>query len=123
MWTFNLLEKELLPQLSGIVKALFIIRECEGTGVSTGLIEFKRAGLRENESPGFSNEFKMPFTKGTLRVGELIDWGFSVNGAASVLGATLIVLIAFTYGFTVALLAGALTYLAAFFLMSLKSRW
>ncbi len=65
----------------------------------------------------------MPFPKGTLRVGELIDWGFSVNGAASVLGATLIVLIAFSYGFTVALIVGALTYLVAWMLMSMKKAW
>ena len=43
----------------------------------------------------------IPFPKGGLRVGELIDWGFAVNGAASVLGATLIVLIAFAYGFSI----------------------
>jgi hypothetical protein len=65
----------------------------------------------------------MPFPKGTLRVGELIDWGFSVNGAASVLGATLIVLIAFSYGFTAALIIGALTYLLAWALMSIKRAW
>ncbi|MBK7143057.1 MAG: hypothetical protein IPH75_13370 [bacterium] len=27
----------------------------------------------------------MPFPKGTLRVGPLVDWEFAVNGAASVL--------------------------------------
>ena len=65
----------------------------------------------------------MPFPKGTLRVGELIDWGFSVNGAASVFGGTLIVLIAFSYGFTAALVCGGLTYLAAYTLISMKSAW
>jgi hypothetical protein len=65
----------------------------------------------------------MPFPKGTLRVGELIDWGFSVNGAASVFGATLVVLLAFSYGFTVALIVGALTYLLAWGLMALKKTW
>jgi hypothetical protein len=65
----------------------------------------------------------MPFPKGALRVGELVDWGFAVNGAASVLGATVIVLIAFTWGFTAALLVGAVLYLAAFGLMSLRKGW
>jgi hypothetical protein len=65
----------------------------------------------------------MPFPKGALRVGELVDWGFAVNGAASVLGATAIVLVAFAYGFTVALLAAAALYLIAGLLLSLKTSW
>lgn len=65
----------------------------------------------------------MPFPKGALRVGELVDWAFAVNGAASVLGATLIVLIAFTSGFNEALLAGGVLYLAAFGLISLERSW
>jgi len=65
----------------------------------------------------------MPFPKGALRVGELIDWGFAVNGAASVLGATLIVLVAFTYGFGVSLLCGAALYLMAFGLMARDKGW
>jgi hypothetical protein len=65
----------------------------------------------------------MPFPKGTLRVGELIDWGFSVNGTASVFGATLIVLIAFSFGFGVALLTGGLVYLLAWLLLAAKSAW
>jgi hypothetical protein len=65
----------------------------------------------------------MPFPKGALRVGELVDWGFAVNGAASVLGATLIVFVAFTYGFTAALAAGAVLYLFAFGLISRRKNW
>ena len=65
----------------------------------------------------------MPFPKGALRVGELVDWGFSVNGAASVFGATLVVMIVFSSGFTVALIIGALVYLVAYLLMALKSAW
>ena len=65
----------------------------------------------------------MPFPKGTLRVGPLIDWGFAVNGAASVLGSTAIMLVAFTYGFSVALLLGAALYLIAYVLISAKSAW
>jgi hypothetical protein len=65
----------------------------------------------------------MPFPKGTLRVGELIDWGFAVNGAASVLGSTVIMLVAFTYGFTMALLLGLLLYLLAYLLISSRNGW
>ncbi|MGD8415051.1 MAG: hypothetical protein PVF33_12510, partial [Candidatus Latescibacterota bacterium] len=65
----------------------------------------------------------MPFPKGALRVGELVDWGFAVNGAASVLGATLAVLVALTYGFSAALLAGAAIYLLAFGLLSARKVW
>jgi hypothetical protein len=65
----------------------------------------------------------MPFPKGALVVGELVDWGFAVNGAASVLGATLVILVAFTYGFTVALLSAAALYLAAFALLSVRRAW
>ena len=65
----------------------------------------------------------MPFPKGTLKVGELIDWGFAINGAASVLGSTVIILIAISFGFTVALLLGALLYLAAYIFISLEKAW
>lgn len=65
----------------------------------------------------------MPFPRGALRVKDLIDWGFAVNGAASVFGATLIVLIAISFGFTISLLIGAGLYLLAFSLMALKSAW
>ncbi len=65
----------------------------------------------------------MPFPKGTLKVGELIDWGFAVNGAASVLGSTIVVLIAFSFGFTFALLVSALLYLAAGLFLSVKQAW
>jgi hypothetical protein len=61
----------------------------------------------------------MPFPKGALRVGDLVDWGFAVNGASSVLGATAVMLVSFTWGFTLALLAGAVMYaIAAALLMS-----
>jgi hypothetical protein len=65
----------------------------------------------------------MPFPKGTLKVGELIDWGFAVNGAASVLGSVLIMLIVFAWGFTVALLLSAGIYIGAFLLMEYGKRW
>lgn len=65
----------------------------------------------------------MPFPLATARVGELVDWGFAVNGAASVLGSIIILLIAISWGFTVALLFAALVYAAAFALMRLRTAW
>jgi len=65
----------------------------------------------------------MPFPKGTLRVGPLVDWGFAVNGAASVLGSIVVLLIAFAWGFTAALTFAAAMYLVAFLLMKLKTAW
>jgi spermidine synthase len=65
----------------------------------------------------------MPFPKGTLKIGELIDWGFAVNGAASVIGSTVIILVAVSYGFAVSLIIGGLLYLVAGILMALKKAW
>ena len=65
----------------------------------------------------------MPFPKGALRAGAFTDWGFAVNGAASVLGSTLIVLIAFSYGFKVSLLLGAAMYAFAFLIMRNPGEW
>jgi hypothetical protein len=65
----------------------------------------------------------MPFPKGTLRVGELVDWGFAVNGAASVLGATAVVVVGFTVGFNVALMCAAAAYALALVLLSVKRAW
>ncbi len=57
----------------------------------------------------------MPFPKAGREAGELVDWGFAVNGAASVLGASLSVLIALSFGFDYALAAAAAAYLLALF--------
>ena len=65
----------------------------------------------------------LPFPKAALRVGSLVDWGFAVNGTASVLGSTLIVLIAFSLGINFGLMVGLLLYLTAFLLISYKSAW
>lgn len=65
----------------------------------------------------------MPFPKGSLLIGELVDWGFAVNGAASVLGSTFVVLIAFSFGYATALLLGAVIYLLAYLLISFKTAW
>jgi hypothetical protein len=65
----------------------------------------------------------MPFPKAGLRVKELIDWGFAVNGVASVLGGTAAVALAFTVGLGGTLAFAALLYVAAFGLLAMKSRW
>lgn len=65
----------------------------------------------------------MPFPKGVLRVGELVDWGFAVNGTASVLGATGILLVAFGFGLSAALLLAAALYVIAFVLLAARSTW
>ena len=65
----------------------------------------------------------MPFPKAALRVGELVDWGFAVNGAASVLGAAGVLLVAFELGVSVAMLLGACLYLVAFALLAAQGRW
>jgi len=65
----------------------------------------------------------MPFPKAGMRVRELVDWGFAVNGVASVLGATGAVALAFTFGLSHTLTIALLLYSAAFALLSMKSRW
>ncbi|MBN1542032.1 hypothetical protein JW992_07770 [candidate division KSB1 bacterium] len=65
----------------------------------------------------------MPFPKAALRVGELVDWGFAVNGAASVLGASGIMLVAFTWGFHSALMIAGFCYIAAWGLYGWKKAW
>jgi len=93
------------------------------TGALAGLPIFARALVTAIVVFPLGFLMGMPFPKGTLRVGELVDWGFAVNGAASLLGSTVIVLVAITYGFTIALLLGALIYLVAYGLYSMKSSW
>ena len=63
----------------------------------------------------------MPFVNGALKVGELIDWGFAVNGAASVLGATLAIVLAFNIGYTNTLLIAVALYVAAGVLLTRQS--
>jgi hypothetical protein len=65
----------------------------------------------------------IPFPKAALRVGSLVDWGFAVNGTASVLGSTLIVFIAFSLGINFALIFGLLLYLAAYLLFTHRASW
>ena len=47
------------------------------------------------------------------RVPALIPWGWGINGAFSVVGATFAVFIAMNWGFSVTLLAGGAIYLVA----------
>ncbi len=65
----------------------------------------------------------MPFVKGVLRVGELVDWGFAVNGAASVLGATLAIILAFNFGYANTLIVATLLYVIAGVLLSRSRTW
>lgn len=65
----------------------------------------------------------MPFPKGAARVGGLVDWGFAVNGAASVLGGAGILLVAMAFGFQVSLLIAAGLYALALTLMSRSTGW
>jgi hypothetical protein len=65
----------------------------------------------------------VPFVKGALRVGQLVDWGFAVNGAASVLGASLAIVLAFNYGYAKTLLAAAALYMIAGILLGRRTAW
>ena len=65
----------------------------------------------------------IPFPKAGARVGELVDWGFAVNGVASVIGSAGIILAAITYGFSVSLSIGLVIYLGAFGLIRMKKGW
>ena len=52
----------------------------------------------------------------------LVPWAWSMNGAFSVIGASVAVLIAMTWGFSATFLAGAATYLLAFTLLPASRR-
>ncbi len=59
----------------------------------------------------------MPFPKGVRHIGPLVDWGFAVNGAASVLGSTITILIVISYGYSIGLIVGILAYVSAWLLL------
>lgn len=65
----------------------------------------------------------MPFPKGAWRVKEQVDWGFAVNGVASVIGSTAILLLSFSQGLTASLAVGGGLYLLAGLLMTCKRGW
>jgi len=52
---------------------------------------------------------------------ELVAWGWGMNGAFSVIGATAAIFIAMNWGFSVTLFAGALTYLLAAACLKLRA--
>jgi hypothetical protein len=56
------------------------------------------------------------------RVPELIPWGWGINGAFSVVGATFAVFIAMNWGFSATLLAGAAIYVLAAVTLIASSR-
>lgn len=62
----------------------------------------------------------MPFPKAAKISGENIDWGFAVNGAGSVAGGASVMLIAFSLGFGISLLCGALMYALSYFIFPKK---
>jgi len=64
----------------------------------------------------------MPFPKGVRHVGPLVDWSFAVNGAASVLGSTVTILIVISWGYSIGLVVGLLCYAGAGLLMWRNSR-
>ena len=62
----------------------------------------------------------MPFPKAVRRVGELVDWGFAVNGTASVIGSTVVMLVVMTTGLNSGLILAGLLYGAAFLLSRIE---
>jgi hypothetical protein len=52
---------------------------------------------------------------------ELVPWGWGMNGAFSVIGATAAIFIAMNWGFSTTLLAGALIYLLAASVLAARS--
>lgn len=65
----------------------------------------------------------MPFVKGAREVGELVDWGFAVNGVASVVGGTGVLFVSMAYGFRAALALAGLVYLVAGLLLLAERLW
>ncbi|MCU7496612.1 MAG: hypothetical protein HF314_06860 [Ignavibacteria bacterium] len=93
------------------------------TGLLTGLSLMPRVVISMALIAPLGFFMGMPFPKAAQKVGELIDWGFAVNGVASVIGSTAIILITINFGFTVALILGALLYFSAYLLMNKAKNW
>jgi hypothetical protein len=64
----------------------------------------------------------VPFPKGGKRIGDLVDWGFAVNGVGSVSGSALALLAAFHFGFSATYLFAGILYLTAFMLYG-RRKW
>lgn len=60
----------------------------------------------------------MPFPKAAKKAGELVDWGFAVNGVASVIGSAGIILVSINFGLSISLLTGAVFYMLAMYLLN-----
>ena len=56
------------------------------------------------------------------RAPEMVTWAWGINGALSVLGATLAIFIAMNWGFHVTLLAASATYLLGFVALRAATR-
>lgn len=59
----------------------------------------------------------MPFVKGSEKTGDLIDWGFAINGAASVIGSTFVLIPVFNFGFASGLFLAFFCYVWAYILL------
>jgi predicted membrane-bound spermidine synthase len=56
----------------------------------------------------------MPFPKAASRLPNLVDWAFAINGSASVIGSVVVILIATSFGYSLALLVALGVYLCAY---------
>jgi hypothetical protein len=65
----------------------------------------------------------MPFPRASLKVKEMVDWGFGVNGVGSVFGAAGIIMVSINYGFNAALLIAGGFYLTAMILFIMQKSW
>ena len=62
----------------------------------------------------------MPFPKAAAKLTGHIDWAFAVTGSASVIGSVVIILIASSFGYSIALLTGMVIYLLAYSVYRVK---
>jgi hypothetical protein len=61
----------------------------------------------------------MPFPKAASTIPQFVDWAFAVNGSASVIGSAAIILVASSFGYSVALGIAMATYGLAYMLYSM----
>ncbi len=92
-------------------------------GAAGGLPQVGRIVVAVLMTVPFGVLMGVPFPSAARRVGELVDWGFAVNGVGSVLGSTLIILVAITQGFNAAFLVAASCYILAWLCYFRKDAW